>query len=144
METALQLVLTNAAAAAVVAGVALVVSRVVRRPALAHALWLIALVKLVTPPLLPLPLLPAWQGLPSLYLAKAPTVVRMAPDPSSPPGFATPALRVADAHAPHTAPLLLADPPAAATAPAERPRVPSAARLRLLAAWVLGVGAVGC
>ncbi len=30
-----------------------------RRPALCHALWLLVLVKLVTPPLVPLPLLPA-------------------------------------------------------------------------------------
>ena len=66
METGLRLVLTNAAAAALVACLALVVSRLVRRPALAHALWLLALVKLVTPPILPLPLLPAWNGVAAL------------------------------------------------------------------------------
>jgi len=131
LETALQLVLTNAAAAAVVAGVALVVSRVVRRPALAHALWLIALVKLVTPPLLPLPLLPRWDLVPSLSAPKSPTVVRMASDaPPLPRSATAPALRLLPAH-----------PGAAAAAHAERTPVPNASRLRLLAAGVLSVGA---
>src|SRR5262249_39481023 len=38
-------------AASVLALVALLVGRLVRRPALAHALWLLVLVKLITPPL---------------------------------------------------------------------------------------------
>ena len=79
METALRLVVTNAAAAAVLAAVALVASRLVRRPAVAHALWLVALVKLVTPPLVPLPLLPSWDRLPALVSPASPLVVRIAP-----------------------------------------------------------------
>jgi len=43
--------LSNAVAASVLALVALLVGRLVRRPALAHALWLLVLVKLITPPL---------------------------------------------------------------------------------------------
>lgn len=48
--------LTNAACAAVLAVAALAVGRWVRRPALTHCLWFLVLVKLVTPPLLPLSL----------------------------------------------------------------------------------------
>ena len=77
MEDLLRLLLTNAAAAGLLAVLAFAVSRTVRRPALAHGLWLLALVKLVTPPLVPLPLLPTWPGLPGLAATAAPTVVRM-------------------------------------------------------------------
>src|SRR5262249_31705060 len=42
---------SNAVAATVLALLAAIVGRVVRRPALTHALWLLVLVKLVTPPL---------------------------------------------------------------------------------------------
>jgi beta-lactamase regulating signal transducer with metallopeptidase domain len=79
MDAGLRLLLTNAAAAALVACVALLVSRLVRRPALAHALWLLALVKLVTPPILPLPLLPTWSPTAPSATAAAPMVVQMAP-----------------------------------------------------------------
>ncbi len=64
MDALLRLLLTNAAAAGLLAVLAFAVSRVVRRPALAHGLWLVALLKLVTPPVVPLPLLPAWRSLP--------------------------------------------------------------------------------
>ncbi len=51
MDDLLRIGLSNAAVAAVLALAALLVSRFVRRPALAHALWVLVLVKLVTPPL---------------------------------------------------------------------------------------------
>jgi beta-lactamase regulating signal transducer with metallopeptidase domain len=51
--------LGNAAAAAVLAAAALAGERLTRRPAVAHALWLLVLVKLLTPPLWSVPLLPA-------------------------------------------------------------------------------------
>ena len=53
--------LGNAATAAGLALVALAVGRVVRSPAVRHALWVLVLLKLVTPPLVavPLPVLPA-------------------------------------------------------------------------------------
>jgi len=132
VEAALQLVLTNAAAAAVLAGVAFAVSRVVRRPALAHALWLIALVKLVTPPLLPLPLLPRWELVPTLSAPGSPTFVRMTPD-------APPLPRLATAPAPRLVP---AHPATTAAAHAQRAPVPNASRLRLLAAVMLSFGTV--
>ena len=57
-----RLLLTNAGAAGLIALLAWAASRVVRRQAVVHGLWLLALVKLVTPPIAPLPLLPDWAG----------------------------------------------------------------------------------
>ncbi|HEY2911034.1 MAG TPA: M56 family metallopeptidase, partial [Gemmataceae bacterium] len=56
--------LGNAATAAVLALLALAIGAACRRSAVRHALWLIVLVKLVTPPLvsIPLPVLPASWG----------------------------------------------------------------------------------
>src|SRR6478752_1415826 len=61
MSTLLAIGLANALAAAVLALPAVLISRSRRRPALAHALWLLVLLKLVTPPLfnVNLPWLPA-------------------------------------------------------------------------------------
>lgn len=59
MDALLGLVLTNAALAGLLALAAWVASRFVRRQAVVHGLWLLALVKLVTPPLVGVPLLPA-------------------------------------------------------------------------------------
>jgi beta-lactamase regulating signal transducer with metallopeptidase domain len=56
--TMLQVGAANAACAAVLALAALAAGRWSRRPALAHSLWLLVLLKLVTPPLFPLSL--AW------------------------------------------------------------------------------------
>src|SRR5262245_35983674 len=52
MSTLLALGLANSACAAVLAVPAYLVSRYARRPALAHALWLLVLLKLVTPPVI--------------------------------------------------------------------------------------------
>jgi WD40 repeat protein/beta-lactamase regulating signal transducer with metallopeptidase domain len=52
MSTLLEIVLANAACAAVLAIPAWFVGRSGRRPALAHALWLLVLIKLVTPPVI--------------------------------------------------------------------------------------------
>ncbi len=56
METLLQIGLANAACAAVLALVAFAVDRAFRRPALSHFFWLLVLVKLLTPPLVRVPL----------------------------------------------------------------------------------------
>jgi beta-lactamase regulating signal transducer with metallopeptidase domain len=48
--------LANAALAAVLAVIAAVVGRLSRRPALAHGLWLLVLLKLITPPLVNVPI----------------------------------------------------------------------------------------
>jgi beta-lactamase regulating signal transducer with metallopeptidase domain len=82
MDAALRLLLTNATAAGLLALVAWAASRLVKRPAVVHGLWLLALARLVTPPVVPLPVLPAWQSL--LPGSEAPAIVRMAPRASVP------------------------------------------------------------
>ncbi len=59
MDEALRLLLTNAVLAGALALAAWVVSRLTKRQAVVHGLYLLALLKLVTPPLVELPLLPA-------------------------------------------------------------------------------------
>jgi bla regulator protein blaR1 len=56
VETLLRIGIANAAAAAILAPLAAIVGRASRRPALAHGLWLLVLLKLVTPPLVPVPI----------------------------------------------------------------------------------------
>ncbi|HEX5272525.1 MAG TPA: hypothetical protein VFW33_18635, partial [Gemmataceae bacterium] len=58
MSTLLGIGLANAVMAAALALLAVAVGRVWRKPALRHGLWLLVLLKLVTPPLLPIPVLP--------------------------------------------------------------------------------------
>jgi beta-lactamase regulating signal transducer with metallopeptidase domain len=76
MATFLEIALWNAAAAAVLALAAAAVSRLFRRPALTHTLWVLVLLKLVTPPLVPF----------SLTLPGA--EVRPAPPPEEPAALA--------------------------------------------------------
>ncbi len=52
----LSAVLSNIIVAAIIAGLALVVGRYCKKPALLHAIWLIVLIKLVTPPVIQLPI----------------------------------------------------------------------------------------
>lgn len=61
-EQLIGLALSNLAASAVLAGAAYLVHRHGRFPGLAHLLWVLVLLKLVTPPLLTLPLLPEGFG----------------------------------------------------------------------------------
>lgn len=56
MSTALQIVGANAVLAGILALVALAVTRVARKPTVAYWLWALVLLKLVTPPLFPVPL----------------------------------------------------------------------------------------
>jgi beta-lactamase regulating signal transducer with metallopeptidase domain len=87
MEPFLRAALANAVLVALLAPVVAVAGRLGRRPALRHALWLLLLLKLVTPPLVPVPI--SW------------------PEP------APPALPVADRsidHYPLTLPVVLSDP----------------------------------
>lgn len=56
MGSLVEIGLANALVAGVLAGVALVAGRWSRRPALVHVLWLLVLIKLVTPPLFTLPI----------------------------------------------------------------------------------------
>ena len=56
MDFLVQAALSNAVIVSVLAPIVLAVDRTARRPALAHRLWLLLLIKLVTPPLMPLTL----------------------------------------------------------------------------------------
>jgi beta-lactamase regulating signal transducer with metallopeptidase domain len=56
MRTLLEMAWSNALLATVLALVAAAVSQVCRRPAIVHSLWLLVLLKLVTPPLIPVSL----------------------------------------------------------------------------------------
>src|SRR5262249_54157825 len=58
MPTLLEILESNSVAAPVLAGCAFAAARW-RRPAVAHGLWLLVLIKLVTPPLIPVHV-PAW------------------------------------------------------------------------------------
>jgi beta-lactamase regulating signal transducer with metallopeptidase domain len=98
VDALLRLLLTNAAAAGLLAVLAFAVSRAVRRPALAHGLWLVALLKLVTPPVVPLPLLPAWRSVPPLTAPAPPMVVPMGTTSGSAPAAAAEAAAVSRAH----------------------------------------------
>ncbi len=86
METALVLALSNTASATVLAAVVALVAWRVRRPALLHVLWLVVLLRLLAPPLVGLPLLPAAGGVVTVQgsLALAPAAGRGTP-PVSPP-----------------------------------------------------------
>ena len=56
MESLVHAMLSNAAAAAVLAVLVAIIGRACRRPALIHGLWLIVMIKLVTPPVVPVSL----------------------------------------------------------------------------------------
>ena len=81
MDDPIRLLLTNAAAAGLVALLAWAASRTVRRQAVVHGLWLLALARLVMPPIAPLPLVPGWVGL-ALTLSPASPIVVPIPPPT--------------------------------------------------------------
>src|SRR5262249_7470552 len=92
--------LSNALLAGSLALVALVVGRFSRRPALVHCLWVLVLLKLVTPPVVSLPV-PGWQtteptvaespAVVGEQAAETPAVVRVTPPPEAPPALSPPA-----------------------------------------------------
>ncbi len=72
MRTLVEIGLLNALSAGVLAVVALAARRWSRRPALVHALWVLVLLKLLTPPLLPVPVLAPEEELAPAVVAPAP------------------------------------------------------------------------
>jgi beta-lactamase regulating signal transducer with metallopeptidase domain len=82
MNTLVEIGLANAAAALLLALLALAAGRVCKRPALVHGLWLLVLIKLVTPPVLPvkLPWLPPAPP-PANAAAEPPRQTRLAVEP---------------------------------------------------------------
>jgi Zn-dependent protease with chaperone function len=79
MDDAVRLLLTNAAAAGLIALLAWAASLTFRRQSVVHGLWLLALARLVAPPIAPLPLVPASLGLALSAAPPAPTVVTIPP-----------------------------------------------------------------
>jgi len=85
MEPLLAIGLLNVALAAVLAVAVFVLSRAWRRPALLHCLWLLVLLKLVSPPLLPLPVLAPDKVAPKPAPPKPDVWVETAPAPAFEP-----------------------------------------------------------
>ena len=117
MRLLLETGLSNAAAAALLAVAAAAVSRACRRPALTHGLWLLVLLKLVTPPLVRVPV-------PSPLAEKPPEIARA--DSASADWIPAPWAPAAGGEAPLD-PLLLAREPAPPAEPVPPPSVDAAA-----------------
>jgi bla regulator protein BlaR1 len=86
--TLLGFALSNTLSAAALALIALTVSRLAHRPALTHALWVIVLLKLLTPPLWNIPVHIAGPPAPSAIVdqsATPPEVPEVAPQTTAPP-----------------------------------------------------------
>jgi beta-lactamase regulating signal transducer with metallopeptidase domain len=124
MATLLEIGLINAAVATALALVAAVVGRLGHRPALTHALWLLVLLKLVTPPLWVVHL--PWPAAPEPEAVHVPDTLP-GPTPDEPPAVRAPA-RVAEpdvSSAPDGAPsesVVDVEAPATAPAPADVPQ----------------------
>jgi beta-lactamase regulating signal transducer with metallopeptidase domain len=148
MNSLLHIALSNAVLATALALVAVVVGRFCRRPALTHGLWLLVLLKLVTPPLLKVPV--GWPAS-SPVLPAGPSVSTTEPvepsinvpfargEPDEPEAFApaeevvlTPGPAIpADASPP-------SPPPAPATIPAEPFAVPAGWMAAGVVLWLAG------
>jgi beta-lactamase regulating signal transducer with metallopeptidase domain len=142
MDTLLDVGLANALAATLLALLAAAVTRVWRRPALAHALWLLVLLKLLTPPLFFVPVWPRPAGpapedgspAPAVEERPRPQVVLEAPPAAAPAAPSVPADRVPNFSeaAPAAADVASGDEPAPVW-----PRLPSW-RVLVVAAWLAG------
>lgn len=79
MGAVFEVALSNAAVAGIGGVVVFIASRFVHRPALIHCLWIVVLVKLITPPLVRLPVIPGSQ-------VPADVRLQLAANQSEPPG----------------------------------------------------------
>ncbi len=97
MDDLLSIAVSNAVAATILAVAAIAVGAVCRRPALVHGLWLLVLLKLVTPPLVYIPV--AW---PMGTESEREVVIREEPaiEPSGGSRFARPTLQPQEQTAP--------------------------------------------
>src|ERR1700677_3657915 len=78
MESLVHILLSNALVATVMAAMAAALGRICRRPALTHCLWLVVMLKLVTPPLVPVSLPVATVRSP---IGSSPAISSIDPDP---------------------------------------------------------------
>lgn len=60
MNSLFEIAISNVLVAGMLAAVVFLISRVWRKPALIHCLWVIVLLKLVTPPMIPIPIGVSW------------------------------------------------------------------------------------
>lgn len=90
MSALLSLVATNALTAGALALLAWMAGRTLKRQAVVHGLWLLALVKLVTPPLVPMAVLPAWSALLPAPAAPVTALIRTRAVPATPASLAGP------------------------------------------------------
>jgi len=97
VHEALHLLLTNAVLAGLLALAAWVVSRFTKRQAVVHGLFLLALLKLVTPPLVELPLLPAGGSVPEATEATSVLSEVREAAPAVPEPLAAPRARIVEA-----------------------------------------------
>ncbi len=77
MDSLLEIALSNAILATALAVVVFSISRFLRQPALCHALWVLVLVKLVTPPIVSVPVPTGWG------LVRATREIEVAPEPKA-------------------------------------------------------------
>ena len=126
METLLRIGLSNAVAALLLALLVVTVACVWRRPAVLHALWILVLVKLVTPPLvwLPEPWAVSTDAAPASGGRQPPDFApHQGADAPRSPGPAPVVLDAAPADPPAAEFVIVQDTPAEA-APAEAPAAP--------------------
>ena len=145
MDTLLRVGLSNAVAACVLAVIAGLVGYFCRRPAVRHALWLLVLLKLVTPPLIDIPI---WPPPPQPQARRAPATddpVIVVAETEPPNAEPVAAAVVVDEAPPQV--VVAADEPADPAPPAAPPTAkhdePAAApswnwRPLLLAVWIGG------
>ncbi len=81
MEWFIDTIVSNLLVAGLIAVLALVAQRFIRRPQYAHALWLLVLVKLITPPVVQVRL-PEWQSSPANFVATEMPLVNIEPAPA--------------------------------------------------------------
>jgi beta-lactamase regulating signal transducer with metallopeptidase domain len=134
VDDLLSIVLSNAVAAAILALLAAITGAVCRRPALVHGLWLLVLLKLVTPPLLRIPI-----ALPTPEPSQVEVAAFVADEPAPetiPPPLEQPAVVL-------VLPTTAEDEPAASTNAPTAPPAPAPADLLLwprilLLVWLAG------
>lgn len=146
MDALLRLALTNAALAGLLALAAWVASRFVRRQAVVHGLWLLALVKLVTPPIVGVPLLPAREGRTAVAARARPPAASHAPQSvrngARPEAVAPGVARPRPASPGPVAPTLASDPRGARVPPARPATPPPALPWNRLVPAALALGSV--
>src|SRR5262245_60623756 len=145
MQPLFEVGLSNALAATLLAAAALVVSGLCRRPAVVHGLWLLVLLKLITPPLvsIPLPWPAADEPSPAAAPAPAPLVVGVLRQPAEDAEESTePAAGIALLTNSDLSPGITAETPPVEAATIEDNLRPPAANIAMSVPWRTAVAVV--